>query len=146
MYPSWYDFTKTFVTDKKEGHRPRTKLHKGCHLTILVNTKQSYAMLDNIRKFLTILDNIIIFSRILLQLRKERAEIATWTILDNIRQYWTILHNIAQYWTIFDYIWKYPTISSNIVSHLIPQKQTYAIPKFSVPFFFIFIFFHMGEF
>ena len=85
--------------------------------------------------FLTILDNIIIFSRILLQLRKERAEIATWTILDNIRQYWTILHNIAQYWTIFDYIWKYPTISSNIVSHLIPQKQTYAIPKFYVPFF-----------
>ena len=56
--------------------------------------------------------------------------------MNNIRKYWTILYNIAQYWTIFDYIWKYLTISSNIASHLIPQKQTYAIPKFSIKFFF----------
>ena len=94
-------------------------------------------MLDNIRKFLTIytllLDNILTFLRILLQLRKERAEITPWTILNNIRQYLTILYNIEQHWTIFGKILKYLTISSNIVSHLIPQKQTYAIPKFSVP-------------
>ena len=94
--------------------------------TILVNTKQYYAKLDNIRIFLTILDNIISFLRILLQLRKDRAEIATWTRLNNIRQYWTILyctilHNIVLY---------------NIAQYWIPQKQTYAIPKFSVPFLF----------
>ena len=107
--------------------------HKGCHWTILVNTKQYYAMLDNIRKFLTILDNIITFLRILLQLRKERAEITPWTILNNIRQYLTILYNIEQYWTIFGKILRCLTTSSNIVSHLIPRKQTYAIPKFSLP-------------
>ena len=55
-------------------------------------------MLDNIRKFLTILDNIITILRILLQLRKERAEIATRTILNNIRQHFTILYNNAQHW------------------------------------------------
>ena len=98
-------------------------------------------MLDNIRKFLTIytllLDNILTFLRILLQLRKERAEITPWTILNNIRQYLTILYNIEQNWTIFGKILRYLTISRNIVCHLIPQNQTYAIPKFSVPFLFL---------
>ena len=74
--------------------------------------------------------------RLLLQLRIESSERAIWRILKNIRQYLTILYNIAQYWAIFRKIWKYLTISSNIVSHLISQKQTYAIPKFSVPLFF----------
>ena len=70
------------------------------------------------------------------QLRIERAEIAIWRILKNIREYLTILYYIAQYWAIFGKILKYLTISSSIVNHRIPQKQTYTIPKFSVPLFF----------
>ena len=111
---------------KDMGHGK--EIHKGCHWTILVNTKQYYAMLDNIRIFLTILDNIISFLRILLQLRKDRAEIATWTRLNNIRQYWTILYctilhnivlyNIAQYCTILHNIGQYLTTSENIWQYL----------------------------
>ena len=72
-----FDFTETFEADTQEGQGPQKKIHKGCHWTILVNTKQYYAKLDNIRIFLTILVNIITFLRIILQLRKERAENAT---------------------------------------------------------------------
>ena len=83
---------------KDMGHGK--KIHKGCHWTILVNTKQYYAMLDNIRIFLTILDNIITFLRISLQLRKERAK----GHLNNIEHYLTIFYNIVQYCTTLDNI------------------------------------------
>ena len=61
----------TSLRNLLQGYR-----YKGGHWTIFFNTGQYHTMLDNIRKFLTLLDNIT-FSRILLQLGKERAEIAT---------------------------------------------------------------------
>ena len=84
------DFAKKLGIDIQGGLRPQKKFLQGGHWTILVNTKQYYAMIDSIRKVLPIWDNWLTFLRILLQLRKDRAEKATWTILNNIRQYLTI--------------------------------------------------------
>ena len=82
-----YDFTETFVTDTQEGHRPRTKFPQGVPLdnigqyqTILCNAWQHQEILNNIGQYHNILKNII-------TTQKERAEIATWTILNNIEQY-----------------------------------------------------------
>ena len=125
---------------EKFGHTGRTyTIDKISTKGPLDNIGQFQTILFNAWKYqeiLTILENILTFLRLSLQLRIERAEISIWRILKNIRQYLTILYNIAQYWAIFGKIWKYLTISSNIVSHLIPQKQSYTIPKFSVPLFF----------
>ena len=78
-----YDFTETFEQTCRKDIGYGQHFHKGCHWTILVNSKQYHAMNDIIRKFLTILNNIITFLRISLQLRKERAE----SHLNNIEQY-----------------------------------------------------------
>ena len=55
------DFAKKLGIDIQGGLRPQKKFLQGGHWTILVNTKQYYAMFDNIRKCLTIFDNIITF-------------------------------------------------------------------------------------
>ena len=52
----------------------RTKFPQGVHWTKSVNTEQYFAMLDNIRKFLTKLENILTFLRLLLQLRKRELK------------------------------------------------------------------------
>ena len=69
------DFAEKFVKDTQ---------------TILVNSKRYYLMLENIKKFLTILDNILTSLRLSLQLRIERAEISIWIILKNISNIWQI--------------------------------------------------------
>ena len=53
------------------------------------------------------MDNVLTFPEILSELGKERAEIATWTIFSNIRQYCTILHNIGQYFAKSENIYQY---------------------------------------
>ena len=58
------DFAEEFGIDTQEGIRPHKNSHKGGQWTILVNIEQYYAMLDNIRKRLTILDNVLTFLRI----------------------------------------------------------------------------------
>ena len=65
------DFAEKFGIDTQKNS------HKGGHWTISVIIEQYYAMFDNIRKCLTIFDNILILLRILQKLRKDRAEIAT---------------------------------------------------------------------
>ena len=67
-------------------HRMDIRHWQGDHLTILVNFKRYYLMLENIRKVLTISDNILTFLRLSLQLRIESAEIVIWRILKNIMQ------------------------------------------------------------
>ena len=44
------DFAEKFGIDTQEGIRPQKKIPQGGHWTILDNTEQYYAMLDNIRK------------------------------------------------------------------------------------------------
>ena len=58
------DVAEKFGIDTQEGIRPQKKIPQGGHWTILDNTEQYHAMLDNIRKCLTILDNILTFLRI----------------------------------------------------------------------------------
>ena len=75
------------------GHITNHYSETSCHQR--VNTVQNYAILYNIRKLLMISDNNLTFLRILLQLRKEKAE-QHWTIFDNIVCYCTTFEKIRQ--------------------------------------------------
>ena len=88
--------------------------------TILVNTGQYYTILGN-SNFITI--------------QKERAEIANWTISNNIGQYWTIFGNIWQYWTIFGNIVQYWTIFGKLWKHLTTSIVSHLV-NFLFHFFF----------